>query len=174
MTSEEAKPDPNSDPRVSPWNRSPAEWVTFGFACMILLTLIGLILVDWVISQNRPPVLQVQTSGPIRVVEDQYYVPFIVSNQGGAIAESIQVMADLMVDGKPVESGDQSIDSLSGGEKREGRFVFSFDPNQGELLLRVASYRLPQPLAPSTLPEWMSQPEPVPPEVSLEVSPDLS
>jgi len=159
-------PTPHSDPMVSPWQRTPAEWVTFGFACMILLTLVGLILVDWSLSQNRPPVLQVHTSGPIRVVEDQYYVPFTVSNRGGAIAESIQVVADLMVEGKPVESGDQTIDSLSGGEKRQGSFVFSFNPNQGELVLRVASYRLPQPLAPSTLPNWISPSESAPADLS--------
>lgn len=151
MTSPDSKPGSPA----SPWSRSPAEWVTFGFACMILLTLVGLIVVDWSLSQNRPPILQVFPSGSIRVVGNQYYVPFTVTNQGGAIAESIQVVAELMVDDELVENGDQTIDSLSGGEKRQGSFVFSVDPNQGQLLLRVASYRLPQPLAPTALPEWL-------------------
>lgn len=144
MTSEDLKPDTP----VSPEQRSVAEWVTFGLACLILLSLIGLILVDWSISQNRPPILRVYPSGPIRVVEEQYYVPFTVINRGGSIAESIQVTADLMMENQPIESGDQTIDSLSAGEKRDGSFVFSFDPNQGELSLRVTSYRLPASLAP--------------------------
>jgi uncharacterized protein (TIGR02588 family) len=41
------------------------------------------------------------------------------------------------------ESGEQQIDFLASGEKEEGAFVFSRDPRQGELVMRVASYKLP-------------------------------
>jgi Putative integral membrane protein (DUF2391) len=32
---------------------------------------------------------------------------------------------------------------MASGEKEEGAFIFSQDPRQGELILRVGSYKLP-------------------------------
>ena len=53
-------------------------------------------------------------------------------------------MAELRLPGETDETGEQQIASLSGGEQVQGSFVFSHDPSQGELVLRVASYREPQ------------------------------
>ncbi|MGA0201230.1 MAG: hypothetical protein ACO3NK_19315, partial [Prochlorotrichaceae cyanobacterium] len=48
------------------------------------------------------------------------------------------------LNGETDETGEQQIASLSGGETVQGSFVFSHDPSQGDLILRVASYREPQ------------------------------
>lgn len=123
--------------------RSLAEWVTFSIATCILIALIGLVLYDWFISQNRPPVLIVEPYGTVRVVQGQFYQPFLLANTGGGIAKSVQVVTELHIPGAPDETGEQQIDFLSGGEKKRGSFIFSHDPRQGELILRVASYKLP-------------------------------
>lgn len=133
-----------SVPTHSQVERSLAEWITFGVASTLLIVLIGLVFYAWFISQNRPPILKVEPVESVRAVEQQYYVPFVVVNAGGSSAEAIQVVAELHIDGEADEMGEQQIDSLSGGETTEGSFVFSHDPLQGELVLRVASYRLPQ------------------------------
>lgn len=54
-----------------------------------------------------------------------YYVPFEVVNTGGNTAESVQIMAELLIDGKITETGEQQIDFLSSGKSEEGAFIFS-------------------------------------------------
>lgn len=124
-------------------NRTFAEWVAFGLSCLILAALVGSILVSWASNRNNPPALSVE-AGPVRVAEEQYYVPFVVANTGGEGVEAIQVVAKLQngEDSDRAETGEQTIDSLSGGDAEQGSFVFSQDPRAGDLTLRVASYRV--------------------------------
>jgi len=70
-------------------------------------------------------------------------VPFTVTNTGGETAESVQIIAELRVNGEVLESGDQQIDFLSSGETQEGAFIFSRNPSQGQLIVRPSSYKLP-------------------------------
>lgn len=122
--------------------RSTAEWTTFSIALLILTTLIGLVTYKWITQKDQPPLLSVTPETEIRQAPGQFYVPFSIINTGGATAESVQVIAELSINGE-VESGEQQIDFLASGEKQEGAFVFSRDPRQGKLVIRVASYKLP-------------------------------
>jgi uncharacterized protein (TIGR02588 family) len=123
--------------------RSLAEWITFAIASIILVTLVVLIIYDWQVNQLRPPEFQVTVDTPTRTVDNQYYVPFDIQNTGGQIARTVQVTATLQIDGAEDETGDQQIDYLSGNEHKYGSFVFSKNPDEGDLMIRVASYRLP-------------------------------
>lgn len=123
--------------------RTPAEWATFAIASSILATLVGLVLYNWLTKKQEPPIISVTRNVPIREEKGQFYVPFAVANTGGETAESVQVIAELRVNGEVVESGDQQIDFLSSGETEEGAFIFSRDPSQGELSVRSSSYKLP-------------------------------
>ena len=123
--------------------RTLAEWVSFGIATTILLTVIGIIIYDWVATPLSAPVLNVQLSSNIQQINGQFQVPFEVTNTGGQTAESVQVLAELLRDGEVVEDGEQQIDFLSAGESEEGAFVFTTDPGTSELVLRIASYKLP-------------------------------
>ncbi|MBD1850751.1 TIGR02588 family protein [Leptolyngbya sp. FACHB-711] len=131
------RPKPQAQRRIS------AEQVTFTIACLILGTIISLVLLAWATEKDIPPVLSVQTQlGEVREAAGQFYVPYQVTNTGGKTAESVQVMGELEINGV-TESGDQTIDFLSRNEVEEGAFVFSRDPRQGELSIRIASYKLP-------------------------------
>ena len=123
--------------------RTPAEWATFAIACFILFTLIGLVLYNWLTKKHEPPIISVTRNTPIRETQGQFYVPFTVTNTGGETAESVQIIAELRVNGEVLESGDQQIDFLSSGETQEGAFIFSRNPSQGQLILRSSSYKLP-------------------------------
>ncbi|NJL44996.1 MAG: TIGR02588 family protein [Leptolyngbyaceae cyanobacterium SM2_3_12] len=123
--------------------RSRAEWVTFLAAMLILWGLVGLILYDWYVNQNRLPAFAVAVSDTVRMTDDRYYLPFTVTNTGGSIARTVQVIAELHIPGKADETGEQQIDFLSGHEQKGGSFIFTHDPQVGELVVRVASYRLP-------------------------------
>ncbi|OUL22829.1 TIGR02588 family protein [Nostoc sp. RF31YmG] len=122
--------------------RSLAEWVTFTAASFILVVIVGLVGYTWLNDKNQPPIVSVTKKQTIRKIDGQFYVPFEVVNTGGDTAESVQIMAELQIDDM-TETGEQQIDFLSGGEKEEGAFVFSHNPNQGQLTIRVASYKLP-------------------------------
>jgi uncharacterized protein (TIGR02588 family) len=124
--------------------RTVAEWITFGIASVILAVIVGLVIYIWMGEQNQqPPTIFAVSDGKIREAAGQFYVPFSVTNTGGGTVESVQVLAELRINGKVEESGEQQIDFLSGGEKEEGAFVFSRNPREGELVIRVASYKLP-------------------------------
>ena len=123
--------------------RSHSEWVTFATATFILILIVGLVIYNWFTQKDQPPVLSVTRNGEIRQVKGQYYVPFAVTNVGGDTAESVQVIAELRQKGQTEETGEQQINFLSSGETEEGAFIFTSNPTDGELIIRVASYKLP-------------------------------
>ncbi|MEA5602024.1 TIGR02588 family protein [Nostoc sp. UHCC 0252] len=131
MTQTESKP-----------KRSIAEWVTFGISSLILAIIVGLVGYAWLNEKDQPPILSVTKKQTIREIDGQFYVPFEVLNSGGDTAESVQIVAELEINGI-TETGEQQIDFLSSGETEEGAFIFSQNPRQGKLNLRVGSYKLP-------------------------------
>ncbi|MFE4107818.1 TIGR02588 family protein [Almyronema epifaneia] len=123
--------------------RTLAEWITLAVTSLILAILVGLVVYDWRVNQNRPPAFQVEITETARITDGRYYVPFAITNTGGRVARTVQVTAALHLEGIDDEAGEQQIDFLSGNERKRGSFVFNHDPQAGELLIRVASYRLP-------------------------------
>lgn len=122
---------------------SLAEWITFGIALSILAVVISLVGYMWLNEKDQPPILSVHKKEMIREVDGKFYVPFEIVNTGGETAASVQIIAELEIANKVVETGEQQIDFLSDGEKEEGAFIFSQNPLQGQLTVRVASYKLP-------------------------------
>ncbi|MBE9193516.1 TIGR02588 family protein [Gloeocapsopsis crepidinum LEGE 06123] len=123
--------------------RSLAEWVSFGIASFILAAIAGLVIYEWLVQDNRPPAISVRRAGNTRQVQDQFYIPFAVTNTGGQAADAVQVVAQLRVDGKVEATGEQQISYLSKGETKNGAFIFDRNPNQGKVVLRVTSYQQP-------------------------------
>lgn len=120
----------------------PAEWVIFAIALLIVLSIVGLVIFSWLTQDKQPPILSIVRS-EVRETQGQFYVPFKVTNTGGGTAESVQVIGEFRLNGEIEESGEQQIDFLSGGESEEGAFIFTRNPKNGEIILRVASYKLP-------------------------------
>lgn len=131
----------NEHTQISP--RSLAEWISFSIALFVLSIVIGLVIYSGVTIQDRPPILTVTSQSDIRQVEEQFYLTFEVTNSGGGTVESVQVIAELSIEGKVIETGEVQIDFLSAGEVSLGAFIFTHNPTLGELSVRVASYKLP-------------------------------
>lgn len=123
--------------------RSLAEWITLAISTLVLAVIVVLVLYDWQFSKNLPPAFQVEVSQMIRFTEGRYYVPFTLLNTGGRIARTVQVTAELHTADGGEERGEQQVDFLSGNERKQGGFVFEHDPQEGELVVRVASFGLP-------------------------------
>jgi uncharacterized protein (TIGR02588 family) len=133
----------SSDPLEQQPPRSPAEWTSFSIALLMVAVIVGLVIYKWLTQKNQPPIISISHSSEIREAPGQFYVPFEIENMGGETAESVQVIAELRINGDVEESGEQQIDFLASGEKEEGAFVFSRDPRKGKLVVRIASYKLP-------------------------------
>ncbi len=123
--------------------RSLAEWITLAISTTILALLAGLIIYDWQVNQTRPPAFEITIANEVRVTDRRYYLPFSITNTGGRIARTVQVMAELRYPDAEEEVAEQHIDFLSGHEHKQGSFVFTRNPLEGDLMVRVASYRLP-------------------------------
>ncbi len=131
------------DEEQPPHERSLAEWISLSIASLILAAIAGLVIYEWVAEENRSPAISVRRAGTTRQVQDQFYIPFSVTNTGGRAADSVQVVAQLRINGTVEATGEQQIDYLSKGETENGAFVFDRNPNQGEVILRVTSYQEP-------------------------------
>jgi uncharacterized protein (TIGR02588 family) len=126
-----------------PVKRTVVEWVTFGIASSILGGIIGLVVYTGLNNKQQPPLIYITQKQVTFKSNKQYYVPFEIVNRGNKTAESVQVLAELKLNNQIEETGEQQIDFLSSGEKEEGAFIFTQDPRQGQLKIRVASYKLP-------------------------------
>lgn len=123
--------------------RSSAEWISFSIALILLGVVVSFIVYSWVSQTYKPPILEVDTSADIRQVNQQFYVPFTVTNEGGTTVKSVEVVAELWIDDELKQQGTQQITFLSSGEIQSGAFIFNYNPDSGELIVRVASYQLP-------------------------------
>ncbi|MHC5833857.1 MAG: TIGR02588 family protein, partial [Nostoc sp.] len=85
--------------------RSMAEWVTFSVATFILAIIISLVGYTWLNEKNQPPMLSVTKKQNLREIDGQFYVPFEDVNNGGDTAESVQIRAELLINGKVTETG---------------------------------------------------------------------
>lgn len=123
--------------------RSLAEWLSFSIALILLGLMVALIVYTWVSQTYKPPILEVETSADIRQVNQQFYVPFSVTNEGGTTVKSVEVVAELWIDDQLRQQGSQEITFLSRGEVQSGAFIFNYNPEKGNLVVRIASYQLP-------------------------------
>lgn len=121
--------------------RTVAEWVTFAVSVVILLVLVGLIAVE-AGEPDRPALPRVVETGPVERHGEAFVVPVKVRNEGGATAETVQVVAELTI-GEEVLEADQSVEFLARDETAEVAFVFAEDPAGGTLDVRVTGFTVP-------------------------------
>jgi len=121
--------------------RSAAEWVTFAVSVLILLVLVGLIATE-AGEPDRPALPRVVETGPVERHGERFLVPVKIRNEGGATAESVQIVAELTI-GAEVTEADQTVEFLARDETAEVAFVFDEDPATGTLDVRVAGFTVP-------------------------------
>ena len=118
---------------------SRPEWVTFVISCAVLAFMVVLIATQAAgVTQPAAPVAE--RHGSVRQLAGRFVVPVRITNLGDKTAQNVQVVAELQVRDM-VETGDQSIDFLSGGESVAVDFIFDTDPDAstsaGEATFRV-------------------------------------
>lgn len=133
----------HQDGQAQSGKRAFAERVSTAIAGMILLVVVGLVVYLWLSVPPTPPELTVVQEGAIRQVGASFYLPFVVTNNGGVAADAVVVQAELTVNGEMVADVQQEFQFLAGGEVERGAFIFDRNPQEGELRLWVSGYRLP-------------------------------
>lgn len=121
--------------------RSLAEKVSLSISLFLLSIIVALICYTWITGDTNPPILSVSTA-KVRQVNQQYYVPFTLTNSGGKTANSVEVIGELVTP-ETTQVGHQEVDFLSRQETVSGEFIFDQDPQAGKLSVRVASYQEP-------------------------------
>jgi uncharacterized protein (TIGR02588 family) len=132
----------NNDQGKQP-KRTAAEWITFTIALSILGIIIGLVIYRIINDKEQPPLIVIVQKPTTLRTNGQYYVPFEIVNEGNKTVESVQILSELKINNKLEETGEQQIDFLSSREKKEGTFIFTKNPQKGQLKIRVASYKSP-------------------------------
>jgi uncharacterized protein (TIGR02588 family) len=120
--------------------RSAAEWVSLVGAVAVVAAVVALILAQ--IPGEDRPAAPTATVDAVQQVGDAFHVDVTVTNAGSRTAANVQVAAELTVGGEE-QTGDQTIDFLSGGEDQRLSFVFDDDPADGELRVAITGYAEP-------------------------------
>ncbi len=125
----------SSEPRTTP------EWVTFAAACVVLLTLVGLI-AGQLFGDREPADPSATVAGDVDPRGSRFHVPVVVVNDGDATAAEVSVVAELTI-GEQVLAAQQTIAFLAGGATEDLVFIFDDDPAGGELVVRVDGFTEP-------------------------------
>lgn len=113
--------------------------VTLLISTLLVAAFTGFLLYAWLVERKEDgPPRPVVRVGEVTAQDGSYRVPFKLRNEGPQTLELVQVRAVL-----GEEEGEQVVDFLAHEEEVEGAFLFTTDPREGRLSVRVASYRLP-------------------------------
>ena len=119
--------------------RTRAEKVSLIISLGLLLLVVGTVIALWLNPSENPARFRI-TRGAIRVEEEMFYLPFVVSNEGDETGSQVTVSGTLEVDGKEEEAS-TTFDFIPGHSRGEGTLIFSGDPVSAEL--QVTSYQQP-------------------------------
>lgn len=124
--------------------RSRAEWVSLGMSGAIVLALIGLVTYEHFAYGTEPAIIVAEPRlDELRPAANAYYLPVMVTNRGGQVAEAVIVRVSLQAGQGEPESSELTIDFLAGRASAEGTAVFREDPSRGRLTASVLSYLQP-------------------------------
>ncbi len=109
--------------------RSRPEWVTLCLSSAVLIALITLLVLEST-GPAAPAAPTAERVGPSRSIGERSGVDVEVFNDGDMAASNVQVVAEIVRNGEVVETADQTVDFLSGGERVSLTFMFDSDPDR--------------------------------------------
>jgi uncharacterized protein (TIGR02588 family) len=118
------------------------EWAVGLGSFVVVCALLGAVLFSAVTETSGMTGLSIQAGEPVRT-GDVYVVPVEIRNDGDATAADLQISADLLHDGAPVDHARMQVDYVPAHSHSDGGLVFRVDPRSGELRLLLEGYRDP-------------------------------
>ena len=119
------------------------EWVSAAVGVLITGAILGVLGYEAALQRNgRPPVMEVV---PVAVVaaRNTYVVEIRVKNLTHKTAAAVVVEGALKQGDTIVETSNATFDYVPGGSHRDGGLVFTRDPRQFRVVLRVTGYERP-------------------------------
>lgn len=139
-----------SNQRETPAGRSgPAqktsalEWMVAAIGLAVVVGAAVYMTVYAARGADGPPLLSVRTVSVVPMGSSSHVVRFEARNDGGATAASVHLSAELRSGNEVVETARATLDYLPRNSRRGGAFVFSRDPGELTLSLRVEGYSEP-------------------------------
>lgn len=126
---------PHAEPPV--W-----EWIIAGIGLILVIGAVGFMLYEAMTEKSEPPNFTV-TVDSINPASDGYHVKFRVKNTGDQTAADVAIEGELKQGAEIVETTTVTLTYVPSDSEREAGFVFSKNPHEYELKLRVKSYEKP-------------------------------
>jgi uncharacterized protein (TIGR02588 family) len=121
----------------------PLEWLAAAIGLLIAIGLIAIIAREGVVAADDPvPQLTVTVGQPI-ASPGRHVVPIRVQNFSSRTAASVQVKGELVPGGGEPEESGTTIDYAPGHSEAAGGLIFTSDPRQGRLEVRIVGYEIP-------------------------------
>ncbi|HEU5208002.1 MAG TPA: hypothetical protein VFU06_01220 [Longimicrobiales bacterium] len=116
------------------------QWIVSGIAVLVVLGSFGLIAYDGFIARRGPPSISVAVDS-IGRTGALHRVHVTVRNDGGSAAADVQVSGELDAGASPPTM--VLLDYLPAGSREAAVFVFTRDPREAGLRVRVESWNEP-------------------------------
>ncbi len=134
-----ARNDSSKDKKASP----PAwEWVLAAVGVILVGTAVGSAFYRALTHEDTPPQIEVGVSG-IKTTAGGFDVEFEVRNAGGHTAAELNLEAQLLKSGEPVETSTATLAYSPSNSVRRGGIFFTNDPKAFELKIRALGYESP-------------------------------
>lgn len=119
------------------------EWASAALGLLILAVMFGFLMMEALKSSERTPPVMVVAAAGFTANPGYYIVEIEVTNRSRTTGAAVQVEGSLNQGGQPVETSTAAFDYVPGLSKRRGGLVFTKDPRQFDLELRVTGYERP-------------------------------
>jgi uncharacterized protein (TIGR02588 family) len=119
------------------------EWVSAGVGLAIVLGMFGFLVLDAIRADSGvPPVMRVE---PVRITgaNGQYVMQVVVTNESRKTGASVQISGELRQAGAVVENSSATLSYVPGESHRRAGLVFTRDPRNYSVRLRVTGYERP-------------------------------
>ena len=118
------------------------EWIVAAIGFVLVAGTIGFMLYQTVTEKDTPPNFSVKVDSIVQT-EGGYLVKFRVKNSGETSAGEVTIKGELKRDAEIVEGRTVKLTYVPSNSERDGGLLFSENPNELQLKLRVEGYEKP-------------------------------
>jgi uncharacterized protein (TIGR02588 family) len=119
------------------------EWISAAIGLAIAAVMFGLLTYEAAVQRpGVPPLIKVEPTALVKA-GNQYVLELEVRNVARRTASTVQVEGVLKKGGQPIETSSASIDYVPGESRRNAALIFTTDPRQYPLTLRVTGFSRP-------------------------------
>lgn len=119
------------------------EWVSAAIGLVIAAVMFGLLIYEALVQRpGVPPLIEVEPSALVKA-GNQYVLELKVRNVARRTASAVQVEGVLKTGGEKVETSTATLDYVPGESRRNAALIFTNDPRNYRLALRVTGFSRP-------------------------------